>query len=88
MIDNNNNNKMMEFRLVSDNTMPPIVITMTETDEPKIVINTTHLIWLSLHRKTIAGSTKPLFEKLDMLLNNFLLEQRANETMYGEDGGI
>tara|TARA_R110002110_G_scaffold167517_2_gene368589 strand:+ start:642 stop:896 length:255 start_codon:yes stop_codon:yes gene_type:complete len=81
-------NKTMEFRLVSDDTMPPIVITMTEDDEPKIVINTNHLIWLSLHRKTIAGSTQPLFEKLDMLLTNFLTEQRTNETMYGEEGGV
>ena len=82
----NDKNKMMEFRLVADGTMPPIVITMTENDEPKLVINTQHLIWLSLHRKTIAGAMQPLYEKLDLLLQNFLQEQRVNEKMYdGED---
>jgi len=78
-------NKTMEFRLVTDETMPPIVITMTENDEPKLVINTQHMIWLSVHRKTIAGAMQPLYEKLDLLLQNFLLEQRANEKMFDDE---
>lgn len=81
----NDKNKIMEFRLVADDTMPPIVITMSENDEPKLVINTRHTIWLSLHRKTIAGAMQPLFEKIDLLLQNFLLEQRTNEKMFGEE---
>ena len=45
----------VEFRLVNDEEMPPIVITMNDRDEPKVVLNSEHKIWLSLYRKTIGG---------------------------------
>ena len=48
----------MEFRLVNDEEMPPVVITMNDRDEPKVVLNAQHKIWLCLHRKTIAGSAE------------------------------
>ena len=37
----------VEFRLVNDPEMPPIVITMTDDDKPKVVLNAHHKIWLS-----------------------------------------
>ena len=31
--------KPVEFRVVDDEELPPIVITMNEKDEPKVIIN-------------------------------------------------
>ena len=71
----------IEFRLVNDEEMPPVVITMNERDEPKVVLNAQHKIWLCLHRKTIGGSAEALFGKIDQMLTGFLIEQRENEGM-------
>tara|TARA_R110000824_G_scaffold116828_6_gene268532 strand:+ start:1723 stop:1968 length:246 start_codon:yes stop_codon:yes gene_type:complete len=69
----------VEFRLVNDEEMPPIVITMNENDEPKVLLNAQHKIWLSLHRKTIGGCAEALFEKIDDLLTSHLEDMRAYE---------
>ena len=74
-------NTEIEFRLVNDIEMPPIVITMNDRDRPKVVLNAHHKIWLCLHRKDIAGSATALFEKIDTILTGFLIEQRNNEVM-------
>lgn len=74
----------IEFRLVDDKELPPLVISMDDEDKPKVVINTYYRIWISLHRKTIAGITVALQEKMDEILVGFLKEQRANEKMYGD----
>tara|TARA_Y100001938_G_C7825917_1_gene298911 strand:+ start:237 stop:464 length:228 start_codon:yes stop_codon:yes gene_type:complete len=71
----------MEFRLVNDEEMPPLVITMNDRDEPKVVLNANHKIWLCLHRKTIAGSAEALFSKIDQILTGHLVELRNNEMM-------
>ena len=71
----------VEFRLVNDEEMPPIVITMNDRDEPKVVLNSEHKIWLSLYRKTIGGCAEALYEKIDELLTAHLQEQRAYERM-------
>ena len=73
--------KQVEYRIVNDNELPPVVITMTEDDEVKVVLNQHHKIWLCLNRKTIAGSAQSLFEKIDMLLEAHLREQRQYERM-------
>lgn len=75
----------VEFRLIDEEQLPPLVISMNENDEPKVVINTHHRIWISLHRRTIAGIIENLQEKMDELLTGFLLEQRANENLDSED---
>ena len=67
----------VEFRLVNDEEMPPIVITMNENDEPKILLIAQHKVWLSLHRKTIGGSAEALYDKIDEILTAHLQEQRA-----------
>tara|TARA_R100001463_G_scaffold17323_2_gene44454 strand:+ start:79 stop:321 length:243 start_codon:yes stop_codon:yes gene_type:complete len=71
----------VEFRLVNDEEMPPIVITMNDNDNPKVVLNADHKIWLALHRKTIGGCAEALFDKIDELLTAHLQEQRAYERM-------
>ena len=71
----------VEFRLVNDEEMPPIVITMNDRDEPKVVLNSEHKFWLSLSRKTIGGCAEALYEKIDELLTAHLQEQRAYERM-------
>jgi len=71
----------IEFRLVNDDEMPPVVITMNDRDEPKVVLNAEFKIWLCLHRKTIAGSAEALFEKIDQILTGMLIEQRNDERM-------
>tara|TARA_R100000152_G_C6747491_1_gene171047 strand:+ start:268 stop:522 length:255 start_codon:yes stop_codon:yes gene_type:complete len=73
--------KQVEYRIVNDSDLPPVVMTMTENDEVKVLLNQHHKIWLCLHRKTIAGSAQSLFEKIDMLLTAHLQEQRGYERM-------
>lgn len=74
----------VEFRLIDEEQMPPLVVSMNENDEPKVVINTHHRIWISLHRRTIAGIVENLQEKMDEILTGFLKEQRSNENMDSE----
>ena len=75
------NETNVEFRLVNDEEMPPIVITMNDNESPKVVLNADHKIWLALHRKTIGGCAEALYEKIDELLTAHLQEQRAYERM-------
>jgi hypothetical protein len=74
----------VEFRVVNDEELPPIVITMTEDDGVKVVLNTYHRLWLSLNRKTIGGCAKNLYEKIDMVLTAYLEEQRQYERLDNE----
>ena len=39
--------KKVEFRMVDDSELPPIVITMNENDDPKVIVNIYHKIWIS-----------------------------------------
>ena len=74
----------IEFRLVDDVELPPIMITMNDDDRPKVVLNAQHKIWLALHRKTIGGCAEALFGKIDELLTGHLKEQRACEIIGDE----
>tara|TARA_R100001463_G_scaffold16159_2_gene42000 strand:+ start:2147 stop:2395 length:249 start_codon:yes stop_codon:yes gene_type:complete len=71
----------VEFRIIDTQDMPPLVISQNENDEPKVVVNTYHRLWLSLNRRLIAGIIDSLPEKLDMILNSYLKEQREFEKM-------
>ena len=71
----------VDFKLVDDDTMPPIIITMNDDDLPKVIINRSHAIWLSLYRKTIGGCAEALYDKIDDLLTSHLTEQRMYEQM-------
>jgi len=65
----------VEFRVIDSGDMPPIVITFNENDEPKVVINTYHKLWISLNRRIIAGILESLQEKMDTILTSYLQEQ-------------
>lgn len=75
----------VEFRIIDAEDMPPMVISQNENDEPKVVINTHHRLWLSLNRRLIAGIIDALPEKLDMILNAYLEQQRAFERVDREE---
>ena len=76
--------KIVEYRIIDDEQLPPIVITMDETDEVKLIINVYHKVWLMLNRKTIGGVTEGLFEKINTVLDAHLLEQRQYELLESE----
>jgi|TARA_R110001583_G_scaffold84047_2_gene221355 hypothetical protein len=71
----------IEFKLIDEKELPPMVIAMNDDDKPKVVINAYHRIWIGLHRKVIAGIVVNLQEKMDEMLDGFLREQRANEKL-------
>mgnify|MGYP001443879644 FL=1 len=71
--------RQVEFNVVSDLELPPMVISMNEDDEPKVMLNTQHKIWLSLNRRLLVGIFDALPEKLDMILDGYLREQRLFE---------
>jgi len=71
--------KKVKFRMVDDSELPPIVITMNENDDPKVIVNIYHKIWISYNRKVIAGIMEALQGKMDSLLDAYLLEQRSFE---------
>ena len=78
-------NTNVEFRIIDADDMPPLVISQNENDEPKVVINTYHRLWLSLNRRLLAGIIDALPEKLDMILTAYLEQQRAFEKMDREE---
>jgi hypothetical protein len=78
-------NTEVEFRVIQDNTMPPIIISYDEDDRPKVVLNTYHKLWISLNRRVIAGIMENLQEKMDMILTSYLSEQRAFEKQDQQD---
>tara|TARA_R100001129_G_scaffold181006_2_gene159739 strand:+ start:161 stop:418 length:258 start_codon:yes stop_codon:yes gene_type:complete len=69
----------VEFKVVNTPDLPPIVISQNENDNPKVVINTHHKIWISLHRRTIAGIIEAMQEKMDIILDSHLEELRNFE---------
>jgi len=71
----------VEFRIVNERELPPIVITMDEEDNPKVVLNAYYKVWLGLHRKTIGGCAQSLFDKVSDILDSYLTEQRHFERM-------
>ena len=72
-------NRNVEFRIINTSEMPPIVISQNENDEPKVVVNTYHRIWISLNRQLIAGILENMQEKMDTILTAYLQEQRTFE---------
>ena len=69
----------IEFRLIENADMPPLVISINEDLEPKVIINAHYKVWLGWKRKVIGGVAKSLYEKIDALLDGYLAEQYALE---------
>ena len=78
--------KEVEFRIINTEEMPPIVISANENDEPKVILNTYHKLWITLNRKIIAGIIEDLYGKMDMILTSYLEEQYhfEKEERFGE----
>ena len=47
--------KEIEFRIINDEELPPIIISKTVDDSPSIMINAYHRLWITLNRGLIAG---------------------------------
>ena len=73
--------KQIEFRLIDDEEMPPIVITFGDDKEPKVVLNSHYKIWMGWKRKIIGGVAKSLYDKIDELLDAYLADQYMLEEM-------
>ena len=73
--------KMIEFRLIDEQDMPPIVITIGDDLEPKVILNSHHKIWLGWKRKMIGGVAKSLYDKIDELLDSYLADQHQLQEM-------
>tara|TARA_R100000008_G_C3565147_1_gene158692 strand:- start:439 stop:663 length:225 start_codon:yes stop_codon:yes gene_type:complete len=69
----------IEYRIVNDEELPPIVITIDEEDKPKVVINKHYHTWLCLYRGEIGGIAKSLYEEIIKILDASLKEQREME---------
>ena len=80
-----NTNRMVEFRIINDIDLPPIVITMNEDNEVKVILNQYYTLWLSLNRKIIGGSAEALFDKINMLLTGYLEQQYVYELQDRDD---
>ena len=73
--------KFVEFKLIRDDEMPPIIFKPDTLDNVTVVINQNFAVWLALHRKTIGGTAEALYDKIDELLTAHLSEQRMYEKM-------
>ena len=74
--------KEVEFRLIEDDEMPPIIIKQSEEGTaPVIIINQSHTIWLSLQRSTIPGIAQSLADKLNQMCDGYLQQQLAYEEL-------
>ena len=73
--------KQIEFRLIDNADMPPIVITVGDDNEPKVILNSHHKIWMGWKRKMIGGVAKSLYDKIDELLDAYLADQYTLEEM-------
>ena len=80
-----NEGQPVEFRIIDDAEMPPIVITMNENDEPKVILNQFHKLWLSLNREIIGGCAEALFGKIQMILSAYLEQQYVYEQQDRKD---
>ena len=78
----NRREKYVEFRLIDDEELPPMVIKQSDEGfKPVIVINQAHNVWLSLQRSAIPGITQSLADKLNAMCDAYLEEQLMNEEM-------
>ena len=72
----------IEFRIIDDDSLPPILITVDSiTDKPRVLLNQHHRLWSCLNRGIIGGIGQALPEKINEMLDGYLKEQRAYEVM-------
>ena len=67
--------KSIEYKIVREENMPPLVITKNNATGITIILNENEKIWLSLHRNTIPAIAQQLQEKLTQICDGHLTEQ-------------
>lgn len=67
--------KSIEYKIVREEEMPPLVITKNNTTGITIILNENEKIWLSLHRNTIPAIAQQLQEKLTEICDAHLTEE-------------
>ena len=67
--------KTIEYKIVRDDDMPPLVITKNGLTGISIIMNENEKIWLALHRNTIPAIAQQLQEKLTQICDGYLSEQ-------------
>ena len=78
----NRREKYVEFRLIDDEDMPPMVVKQNDEGfKPVVVINQAHNVWLSLQRSSIPGICQSLADKLNAMCDAYLEEQLMNEEL-------
>jgi len=77
--------RQIEFAIVDDADISPIVITIGDDDTPKLILNQYYRVWISLNRKVIAGIFESMPKQIDKLLDQILQEQRNFELDDGDD---
>ena len=58
----------VEFKVVNTPDLPPIVISQNENDNPKVVINTHHKIWISYIGEQLQVLLKPCKKRWTLFL--------------------
>lgn len=71
----------IEFRVIDDEQLPPVIIKKGENDSPQILINNYHKIWLCLNRGLISGIFEVFPKKVTEILDAYLREQYQYEIM-------
>ena len=71
----------IEFRVIDDEQLPPVIIKKGENDSPQILINNYHKIWLCLNRGLINGIFEVFPKKVTEILDAYLREQYQYEIM-------
>ena len=77
--------KTIEYKIIRDDTMPPLVITQSGTTGITIVLNESERLWLALHRNTIPAIAQQLQEKLTSFCDGVLSEQLYYKKIGEED---
>jgi len=71
--------KYVEYKIVEDRELPPMIIKDDGRGGLEIVINNHHKIWLALNRNTIPGIMQSMAEKLQEITNAILEEHYVME---------
>tara|TARA_R110002020_G_scaffold184548_2_gene381646 strand:+ start:9035 stop:9268 length:234 start_codon:yes stop_codon:yes gene_type:complete len=71
--------KYVEYKIIEDSELPPMIIKDSGNGGLEIVLNNHHKIWLALNRNSIPGIMQSMAEKLQEITNGILKEQYAME---------
>ena len=73
--------KEIEFMMIDDEKLPPVIIKKNDDGMPKILINNYHKIWICMNRGIINGIFEVFPKKVTGILDAYLREQYQYEVM-------